>query len=234
MAKATLNPYVVEFLELKPVISKIRQVGKSVVFEKPSNCNVTVGYIINDLPWDQFVLLDPEVHCNYLLSHLIIPETYIAYSKYVKKTKTLWSVDDNQNIRFYDQDHDQELILPNAEDLTLVTKDYNQFMRDTEITKLIIDKSIYSLMPLEIQIPSNVIATMSAGESVVIEMNQHRAIISRAIFGRMNKTSELSCSLIREDEDSFVVLFRQKEDGCAIYTAARFFDYFELQDYISA
>lgn len=227
MAKTPVDPIIQQFLDLKPVISKIRQLGKLVVFEQ-SQAHI-FGYIINDAAWDQFVILDSNTISD-LCGCLITPETYIGFAKDVRKTKTKAErIQTNQSdrilsaFRFSNPGEENELTLTKCDDITLVTKDYNLFMRDPRISKLAVDTALTMWSDDACGwVTAYDIMRLASGESLEISCEYGVMVISRAIFGQMKKTQYLGWKIIDSDEDTFIVLFTQKESDCTIFTLARF------------
>lgn len=230
MAKVQADPYVLAFLDFKPIVSKLKQLAQVICVDTPSEligtCSV-IHMIGNVLPVDRFAITD---NCFQVFSHYLInTEAFIAFSKNVKKTKTTATVepskDDSPILVYHNLDKVPDMAdfhIKSVNNRTVITAEYHLFCKDLNISKLAMDAALnMDKFPWE-ALSEHEMQELIDGNSVELVTENGPLMVSKALFGQVKKTKRIAYLVLDEDSDTQLVMFCQWEDGCRIFTMARF------------
>ena len=224
MAKKEYDKYVLQALNIKPIISQIRNFIDIAVLD----CDeIPLMYLssCDGLPVDRFIIIDDPTLVYSDMNHLLINTgEFISASKSIKKSMSYGKIE-NDWLNIYQNEEDESPVYSAkyANDKILhrfISDKYKLFSKDVKGTKEIL-KAVGTPEGF-VLFTEEMMNQLRGNEIINLTTEKYTAMISKALFGNIKKTESIGVREVGESNDSSLLLFKQVEDEYTLYTLCRF------------
>ena len=224
MAKKEIDSFVEALVNIKGIISNLKILSNVIAFDPNSGLIYMVPQ--SDMHDCFAVITDHNLleFANKFTYHIINTVEAVAFNKALKKTKTTSEIKDDKSIYFETEGYEEKLTLQSLEDYKDITKQYRKLFKDVDLTKAALAADDPDNNNFEwISISENNLDRIKNNELVVeTSVTGDPIYISKSLFGNIKKTNYIQHTVIQQNEDNIVVLFKQVEDGYNIYHLIRY------------